>query len=1150
MRRDDKTMGALRVQGIGFKVGGFSVLATAIFTLLVASASAAPPLIISTSFSHVTTSSAMLEAEVNPEGKKISYRFEYGSADCETNPCISNPELEGLESSHATSPQSISVTLKGLSSDSIYHFRIVVANGKESASGADAVFSTFVQHPLLEPCPNNSVFRSEKPSMFLPDCRAYEQSSPINKNGADVNGSPNEVQASTEGNAVSFFTAIGLPGAAGAQDFETFLARRGESNWATHGVYPQASDGPVALNAGWTPDLSFYFSNVANSFNGPWLFQARTSATETFASISSGSDTKPSLAGASADGSIVYFQSESPLTNNAIPGKDNLYVWDRNTHTVSLAGILPDSACGVPPCVPTTGSFAGAYEWFVTGGKGFVSRSGDEYYVQPTHAISSDGKRAYFTAEGGQLYLREDAAGPTPSTARISAPQRIEPDTNGTRPAAFMAATPDGSKAFFTSPEKLTENATTGPEPPTGAIGRADIEGKPESIDLNCLPARAASLAMDSQFIYWANPGTGTIGRAELGCKGDVDNAFIITGDEPQWIAVDSGHIYWTSSLASKGGGEGEIGRADIEGKPESIEAAFIPGRIETAPGEFEALVGRPQGIAVDTGHIYWANDRTNAIARADIEGKLESVEPSWHDLGPSETPQGVAVDATHIYWTSNNPNSWIAMADLSGEKEVFKSVNLEGFVPAEVRGLAIHGNHVYWVRKAGGDIGRSNLELGAIEEGFLAPSGGALKGLAVDTEDIYWTINGEAVPNPGNDLYQFDVKTGKLTDLAPDIKDMNGAEVKGILGTSEDGSYVYFAANGDLDGEGLAETGNCEAGTLGEEEFLIASGRCNLYLAHGGVIKFIAPLDAGGGISDAANWEPQGQGSTRSAVENTARVSADGKTLLFRSQERLTSFHQGDAGFYRYDADSGVIDCVSCSPSGEASAGTPSLQSLRPSLPVVEPPGAIGILTRNLSADGNRIFFETPDKLVAEDVNGDESCLRAGQASVPSCQDVYEWEAEGTGSCKSKVEDGGCLYLLSSGTSTEPTFFADASESGKDVFIFTREALVHQDQDELQDVYDARVDGGLDAQNAMPALPCEGTDACHGPVPMLPPSESPQTPRFQGPGNQKGKIKTGCPKGKRKVKKKGKSRCVSGKNKQKRTAKERGANDKGRVGK
>jgi hypothetical protein len=163
------------------------------------------------------------------------------------------------------------------------------------------------------------------------------------------------------------------------------------------------------------------------------------------------------------------------------------------------------------------------------------------------------------------------------------------------------------------------------------------------------------------------------------------------------------------------------------------------------------------------------------------------------------------------------------------------------------------------------------------------------------------------------------------------------------------------------------------------------------------------------------------------------------------------------------------------------------------------------------MAAAGNRAFFETAEALSPEDTNGQAECPPAGTGSqnYPACLDVYEWEAPEEGSC---AVDGpsysplneGCIYLISTGKSKYPSLFADASESGKDVFFFTRDQLVGQDQDELQDVYDARVEGGLASQDPVTLVPCESVEACHEAAPPAPVESSPATPNFSGPGNTK----------------------------------------------
>jgi hypothetical protein len=70
-----------------------------------------------------------------------------------------------------------------------------------------------------------------------------------------------------------------------------------------------------------------------------------------------------------------------------------------------------------------------------------------------------------------------------------------------------------------------------------------------------------------------------------------------------------------------------------------------------------------------------------------------------------------------------------------------------------------------------------------------------------------------------------------------------------------------------------------------------------------------------------------------------------------------------------------------------------------------------------NLSEDGRRLFFQSRDPLVAQDTNGR--------------QDVYEWEADGEGSCAQAV---GCVLPVSDVSGEDDSFFMDASPNGNDV--------------------------------------------------------------------------------------------------------------------
>ncbi len=365
------------------------------------------------------------------------------------------------------------------------------------------------------------------------------------------------------------------------------------------------------------------------------------------------------------------------------------------------------------------------------------------------------------------------------------------------------------------------------------------------------------------------------------------------------------------------------------------------------------------------------------------------------------------------------------------------------------------------------------------------------------DGEAVFFTSSEELTndantgpANEGKDLYRYDVASGDLIDVTPD-DDQNGADVVGLLGTSRDGAYAYFAANGVL--ATGAEPGSCKRSGSST-----GYGTCNIYAWHEGSVEFVAPGGAEGEEFTAGrNWLPTSY-SGRVLSDKSARVSSDGRTLAFQSDLPLTDSAPGGVNeFYRYNSEEG-LNCVSCSPAGISPIGAASMQDINPGF--TKPPLPLSpFLVRYMSADGKRIFFETPDKLLPADVNSGPGChLEQG---AYSCQDVYEWEAEGRGSCDGDTQNGGCLYLISNGASGEAAYFADASANGDDVFFFTDQQLVGQDRDELLDVYTAHVGGGLAGQNPPPPNPCSG-EACAGAPSAAPAAQSPGSASFSGPGN------------------------------------------------
>jgi hypothetical protein len=171
----------------------------------------------------------------------------------------------------------------------------------------------------------------------------------------------------------------------------------------------------------------------------------------------------------------------------------------------------------------------------------------------------------------------------------------------------------------------------------------------------------------------------------------------------------------------------------------------------------------------------------------------------------------------------------------------------------------------------------------------------------------------------------------------------------------------------------------------------------------------------------------------------------------------------------YLYGALANGLICASCDPTGARPVeGTGLGSGQAATVPTWNSYQAGGVLPyqpRYLTDEG-RLFFDSWDALVPQDIDGTE--------------DVYEYEPPGTGRCTTAASGyveamSGCLGLISSGTSAEASSLIDASESGGDAFFRTSARLAPQDFDNAMDIYDAH--------ECTSAAPCFSTPAASPPV-------------------------------------------------------------------
>lgn len=377
-------------------------------------------------------------------------------------------------------------------------------------------------------------------------------------------------------------------------------------------------------------------------------------------------------------------------------------------------------------------------------------------------------------------------------------------------------------------------------------------------------------------------------------------------------------------------------------------------------------------------------------------------------------------------------------------------------------------------------------VQVDAAQPGATGTGGGGEFWFAnSDGSRVFFTdvsrLTANATARPGEpDLYEYDAETGGLTDLT--VVASGAADVLGVVGISDDGSYVYFVADG---GE-LTETHS-------GENRLPQVGQPNLYLRHDGTTTFIGTLSTG----DTLDWGKNGSERTYGAMTSgAATVSRDGEVLAFNSLASLTGSSdvpvqpedcEGSPALkgalcdqiFVYQVATNHLSCASCTATGVRPTGNAELR-----------PPAATYPRRALMSDG-RLFFDTPSALLPQDRDG--------------VSNVYEWVPVGVDGCSEEGEDfsvaaNGCRYSLSSGDSPEPSYFVDASEGGENVYFATSQGLVGSDTDNGLSLYDARVEGGFpEPSNEMEC----GGEECRGASASANPSSSPlSTNGSPGEGN------------------------------------------------
>jgi len=410
-----------------------------------------PPTIESFAASHVTATSALLEARINPQGLpagvKAECHFEYGPTTSYGTVAPCPTPLEG------TTGRYVEVPIEGLQSGVTYHFRVSAESKWGAVTSEDQSFEFFPPS-----CPNAAARQQTSPA-HLPDCRAYELVSPSNANGTLLfPGGPNTGQATNP----SRFSFTGLYGApAGINPIDTggdlYVATRTDTGWVSR--YMGLAGSEAGCMGGPPNDPTSYSVLI----NPPWLTNTvlANPAMSRFLDWNDGAPLECTFSGnGTRDGAAIF---DAPSNAPYLWSSEGSLLQHLPTDLGALPGSLDALKCPYPRQQRTAGICTGD-----------VTASADL-----THLAFSSNQFAFapggLTESPGSAYDDNLATGAVTLISKLKSGQPI-PLGIPNEFLRFPAISADGSHILIST--------ATVPTPPCESVSKAqDCSRQPRFID-------------------------------------------------------------------------------------------------------------------------------------------------------------------------------------------------------------------------------------------------------------------------------------------------------------------------------------------------------------------------------------------------------------------------------------------------------------------------------------------------------------------------------------------------------------------------------------------------------------------------------------------------------------------------------------------
>jgi len=653
---------------------------------------------------------ALLGGQVNPKNSATKYWFEYGPGPGGSSPTYPNSIPTSKDASAGSGALRVFAAQKitGLSPASTYHFRLVAENPTGVTAGEDIDFETPAPSTPPADCPNAKP-RAETGSAELPECRAYEMTTVVDKNGGDASTA---LGSSPDGNRFAYYGfALAFAGADSNSAVNSYLAQRSSTGWSTQSMQPPLGTPNLALagayhNADFTSDLSQAYS-VARSVSGEPsaanITVTRADGTTTWLTAPTvpGAPYKDKeYAGRSADGSHLVFETTQEMIPGVSSGKQ---IYDLVNGQVHLVSVQPGTS--KTPFAESVSVGTGINTSY-SAGTGFPGT------LEQPGAVSEDGSRIFFGIGGSiafGVFVREDGM----ETRQLDLSERTghvgEPAF-----ASFVEAAPDGSVAVFASYVPLTDGA----DPATGGLYAYDLDA-----DHLRLLAPAfdglVRISQDGSHIYFVSPLQLVPGRG-------------VPGGHNLYVADADG----TSFIANLGQFD-----AQVWGGGSTATARVTPDGTKLVFQSYERLTGFDNDGHNEV-YLYDADDASTTCVSCAPGGGLPTGDasiranpaPKGGSTGESQIgrPRVISADGRKVLFQTSDG---LVAGDANGQSDVYLYENGQVRLMStgtsqyntEVSDMTPDGNNVFFLTRdslVGQDIdgGARDVYDARVNGGFPAP--------------------------------------------------------------------------------------------------------------------------------------------------------------------------------------------------------------------------------------------------------------------------------------------------------------------------------------------------------------------------------------------------------------------------------------------